>query len=263
MSGANVKVPRLTPEQREQHIQRLRDAARHFESLYDCGALDSRKDGDHILAFGECLPHLLNDLTMSDVEIDALRSASPPQSAEASAADGVVGAARRFRGANALFKAALLASAKLFPGAPLNFDSGPLVDDQQEAVAGLFEALEIYDRLRQPPTQGPQTVTLTLSRPSRITMLTFGGRQSYTAPAGHVQPFSRIVEANDSYMIMQSGLNFYVLETAAVCSTPAVNNCALANGASEQYCQMCHNRCVANFGRLPNPERAPDDKETP
>ena len=47
-------------------------------------------------------------------------------------------------------------------------------------------------------------------------MLTFGGRQTWTAPAGEVFPFSFEVERNDSFVIVQSGLNHYVLEAGAV-----------------------------------------------
>lgn len=58
--------------------------------------------------------------------------------------------------------------------------------------------------------------SLRLARPSRVVMLTFGGRQAWTAPAGEVFPFSFAVERNDSYVIVQSGLNHYVFEAGAV-----------------------------------------------
>lgn len=66
------------------------------------------------------------------------------------------------------------------------------------------------------PRYKQDSPSLRLTRPSRVVMLTFGGRQTSTAPAGEVFPFSFEVERNDSFVIVQSGLNHYVLEAGAV-----------------------------------------------
>jgi hypothetical protein len=58
--------------------------------------------------------------------------------------------------------------------------------------------------------------SLTLLADSRVSMLTFGGKQFWTAKAGEDFPFSFVVEANPAYVVVQSGLNFYIFETAQV-----------------------------------------------
>lgn len=54
--------------------------------------------------------------------------------------------------------------------------------------------------------------SLTLTADCRISMLTFGGKQFYTMKKGEYYPFSFVCEVNDSYVVVQSGLNFYVFE---------------------------------------------------
>jgi hypothetical protein len=53
-------------------------------------------------------------------------------------------------------------------------------------------------------------------RDCRVAMLTFGGKQFMTFEKGKVLHASQIVEKNDSYTVIQNGLNFYVFETPAI-----------------------------------------------
>jgi hypothetical protein len=53
---------------------------------------------------------------------------------------------------------------------------------------------------------------------SRVTCLTFGGQQSWTIGERPVIFWDRVVERNDSYTIISSGLNHYVLESSAILS---------------------------------------------
>lgn len=55
-----------------------------------------------------------------------------------------------------------------------------------------------------------------LIRDSQAWMLTFGGNQPFLWKAGQELYANKIIAQNDSFIILQSGLNFYVLESQAV-----------------------------------------------
>ncbi len=53
----------------------------------------------------------------------------------------------------------------------------------------------------------------------QVTMTTYGGKQVWTTKAEEWFEFSFIVARNEGYMVVQSGLNYYVFEAAKVLET--------------------------------------------
>lgn len=83
--------------------------------------------------------------------------------------------------------------------------------------------LESYESLKdvtkslrdeRPNVQPDQAFVLT--RDCRVAMVTFGGKQVWTMKAGEKMLYDIQVERNDSFTVVQSGLNYYVLETGAL-----------------------------------------------
>ena len=146
--------------------------------------------------------------------------------------EAVAQAARRFQDANAAFKVSLITAGRLGLLGVIDVDTGPLVDAQQEAVEELWQKLRVLDQLSQPAREGGGRLRLTVERASRVAVLTFGGRQVFEAKAGYEQPFHHVVEDNKHYLIVKSGLNYYVFERSAVRDLLFVEDATEGTGAT-------------------------------
>ncbi len=53
-------------------------------------------------------------------------------------------------------------------------------------------------------------------RDCRAMTVTFGGKQAWTLKAGEKFYYNFVLEKNTSFTVVQSGLNYHVLETSAI-----------------------------------------------
>lgn len=84
----------------------------------------------------------------------------------------------------------------------------------------------------------PDSPCLQALMPCRVAMLTFGGKQFLDAAADEYFLFTSVLEVNESFTVVNSGLNIYVYETAKVrileARTPAWESASGATAATSK-----------------------------